>query len=85
MHPIDSQGQVNYLCKNRMTDRQADQLSRHKRAPNKADTAAEPQDTTTMLLSFIIARFKAKPAYVWKPAVTLTDSRIVSELTGAAN
>lgn len=27
-----------------------------------------------MLLSFIIARFKAKPAYVWKPAVTLTDS-----------
>ena len=38
-----------------------------------------------MLLSFIIARLKAKPAYVWKPAVTLTDSRIVSELTGAAN
>jgi hypothetical protein len=38
-----------------------------------------------MLLSFIISRFKAKPAYVWKPALTLTDSRIVSELTGAAN
>ena len=38
-----------------------------------------------MLLSFIIARLKAKPAYVWKPALTLTDSRIVSELTGAAN
>jgi hypothetical protein len=38
-----------------------------------------------MLLSFIIARMRAKPAYVWKPAVTLTDSRIVSELTGAAN
>ena len=68
-----------------MTDRQAHQLSRHKRAPNEADIIADPQDTRTMLLSFIIARFKAKPAYVWKPAVTLTDSRIVSELTGAAN
>jgi hypothetical protein len=38
-----------------------------------------------MLLSFIISAFKAKPSYIWKPAVTLTDSRIVSELTGAAN
>jgi hypothetical protein len=38
-----------------------------------------------MLLSFIVALFKAKPAYVWKPALTLTDSRIVSELTGTAN
>lgn len=38
-----------------------------------------------MLLSFIIARLTAKPAYVWKPALTLTDSRVVSELTGAAN
>jgi len=60
-------------------------LFRHKRAPNEADTAAQHQDPGTMLLSFIIARFKAKPAYVWKPAVTMTDSRIVSELTGAAN
>jgi len=68
-----------------MTDRQATQLFCHKRAPNEADIALQHQDTTTMLLSFIIARFKAKPAYVWKPAVTLTDSRIVSELTGAAN
>lgn len=68
-----------------MTDRQVDQLFRHKRAPNEANTAAQHKDTTTVLLSFIIARFKAKPAYVWKPAVTLTDSRIVSELTGAAN
>ena len=68
-----------------MTDRQAPQLFCHKRAPNEADTAAHPQDATTMLLSFIITRLKAKPAYVWKPAVTLTDSRIVSELTGAAN
>ena len=68
-----------------MTDRQVDQLPCHKRAPNEADIAAQPQDTRTMLLSFIIARFKAKPAYVWKPAVTMTDSRIVSELTGAAN
>ncbi len=40
---------------------------------------------TDMLLSFIIARFRAKPAFVWQPALTLTDSRIVSELTGAAN
>ncbi|CAH1673072.1 conserved hypothetical protein [Hyphomicrobiales bacterium] len=38
-----------------------------------------------MLLSFIVSYLKAKPAYVWKPALTLTDSRIVSELTGAAN
>lgn len=38
-----------------------------------------------MLLSFIIARLRAKPAYVWKPAVTLTDLFIVSELTGTAN
>lgn len=68
-----------------MTDRRASQLFRHKRAPNEADTAAQHQDIKTMLLSFIIARFKAKPAYVWKPAVTLTDSRVVSELTGTAN
>ncbi len=68
-----------------MTDRQVHQLFRHKRAPNEADTAVQHQDPKIMLLSFIIARFKAKPAYVWKPAVTLTDSRIVSELTGAAN
>jgi hypothetical protein len=38
-----------------------------------------------MLLSFIIARLRAKPPYVWKPALTMTDSRIVSELTGQAN
>lgn len=38
-----------------------------------------------MLLTFIISRLRAKPAYVWRPALTLTDSRIVSELTGAAN
>ena len=68
-----------------MTDRQPDQLLRHKRAPNEADIALQHQDTEIMLLSFIIARLKAKQAYVWKPAVTLTDSRIVSELTGAAN
>lgn len=68
-----------------MTDRQPAQLFRHKRAPNEADTALQHQDPEIMLLSFIIARLKAKPAYVWKPAITLTDSRIVSELTGAAN
>ncbi len=38
-----------------------------------------------MLLTFIISRLRAKPAFVWQPALTLTDSRIVSELTGAAN
>jgi hypothetical protein len=38
-----------------------------------------------MLLAFITAFFRAKPAFVWQPALTLTDSRIVSELTGAAN
>ena len=68
-----------------MTDRQPAQLFRHKRAPNEADIALQHQDPEIMLLSFIIARLRAKPAYVWKPALTLTDSRIVSELTGAAN
>lgn len=58
---------------------------RHKRAANEADTSASSLGYFVMLLSFIIARLKAKPAYVWKPALTLTDSRIVSELTGAAN
>jgi hypothetical protein len=38
-----------------------------------------------MLLSFIIALFRAKRGYVWQPALTMTDSFIVSELTGAAN
>ena len=38
-----------------------------------------------MLLSVLISIFRAKPAFHWKPAVTMTDSRIVSELTGAAN
>ncbi len=47
--------------------------------------------TIVMLLTFIISRLRAKSflrtkrAYVWRPALTLTDSRIVSELTGAAN
>ena len=40
---------------------------------------------TIMLLTFLFAHLRAKPAFVWKPAVTLTDPRIVSELTGAAN
>jgi len=51
----------------------------------RVEKAASPLGNLVMLLSFIIARFKAKPAYVWKPALTLTDSRVVSELTGAAN
>ncbi len=38
-----------------------------------------------MLLAFIAARLRAKRAFVWKPAVTLTDPRIVSELTGTFN
>lgn len=38
-----------------------------------------------MLLSFIISLVSSKPAYVWKPAVTLTDPRIVSELAGSGN
>ena len=58
---------------------------RHKRAANRADIVVSSLGNTVMLLSFIIARLRAKPAYVWKPALTLTDSRIVSELTGAAN
>jgi hypothetical protein len=58
---------------------------RHKRAANGADTTASSLGNSVMLLSFIIARLRAKPAYVWQPALTLTDSRVVSELTGAAN
>jgi hypothetical protein len=38
-----------------------------------------------MLLAFIAARLRAKRAYVWKPALTLTDPRIVSELTDSFN
>lgn len=38
-----------------------------------------------MLLAFITAALRAKPRYVWQPALTLTDSRVVSELTGSAN
>lgn len=38
-----------------------------------------------MLLAFITAWFQAKPAFVWKPALTLTDPRIVSELTDSFN
>lgn len=58
---------------------------RHKRAANRADIPASLLGNTDMLLSFFIAIFRAKPAFVWQPALTLTDSRIVSELTGAAN
>ena len=58
---------------------------RHKRAANQAENETSLLGTIDMLLSFIIALFKAKRAYVWQPALTLTDSRIVSELTGAAN
>ena len=58
---------------------------RHKRAANEAEKTASQTGTPVMLLSFIISRLRAKPAYVWKPAVTLTDSFIVSELTGTAN
>lgn len=57
----------------------------HERASNEADRRDHIAGVITMLLSFIIARLRAKPAYVWKPAVTMTDSRIVSELTGTAS
>ncbi|MFA6968332.1 hypothetical protein [Bosea sp. (in: a-proteobacteria)] len=58
---------------------------RHKRAAKQADITASSLGISVMLLSFIIARLRAKPAFVWQPALTLTDSRVVSELTGAAN
>ena len=57
----------------------------HKRAAKQADITASSLGNFVMLLSFIIARLRAKPAFVWQPALTLTDSRVVSELTGAAN
>lgn len=57
----------------------------HKRAANWADKIASTLGFFVMLLSFIISLVSSKPAYVWKPAVTLTDPRIVSELAGSAN
>ena len=57
----------------------------HKRAANWAEKIASPLGLFVMLLSFIISLVSSKPAYVWKPAVTLTDPRIVSELAGSAN
>ena len=81
----DSKRSLNCLCNRRISEAHSKfryvtnaPQSRQRRRPY-------PSGSTVMLLSFIIARFKAKPAYVWKPALTLTDSRIVSELTGAAN
>lgn len=58
---------------------------RHKRAANRVEDVASLLGIFVMLLTFIIARLRAKPTYVWRPALTLTDSRVVSELTGAAN
>jgi hypothetical protein len=58
---------------------------RHKRAAKQVQKTASLLGNTVMLLTFIISWLRAKPAYVWRPALTLTDSRIVSELTGAAN
>lgn len=40
----------------------------------------------TILTSLINAKAAgAKPAYVWQPALTLTDSVIISELTPRMN
>jgi hypothetical protein len=41
--------------------------------------------TTTMLLTFIAALINARPAYVWQPALTMTDPVVVSELTPRMN
>jgi hypothetical protein len=57
----------------------------HKRASKQADESAIAAGVNIMLLAFITARLRAKRAYVWKPALTLTDPRIVSELTGSFN
>lgn len=38
-----------------------------------------------MLLTIITALFNAKPAYVWQPDLTLTDSVVISELTPRMN
>lgn len=58
---------------------------RHKRAAKQVETTAITAGVTTMLLAFITARLRAKRAFVWKPALTLTDPRIVSELTVSFN
>jgi hypothetical protein len=38
-----------------------------------------------MLLTIIASLINAKPAYVWQPALTMTDPVIVSELTPRMN
>ncbi len=58
---------------------------RHKRAAKQVEISAITAGVTTMLLAFITARLRAKRAFVWKPALTLTDPRIVSELTDSFN
>lgn len=57
----------------------------HKRAANQEDKADITAGEFVMLLAFITSWFQAKPAFVWKPALTLTDPRIVSELTASLN
>lgn len=57
--------------------------ARHSTAANDHHLLAQLRGFT-MLLSFIIAALRAPRTYVWKPAVTLTDSRVVSELTGTS-
>jgi hypothetical protein len=57
----------------------------HKRAANQEDKAMVTAGEFAMLLAFITSWFQAKPAFVWKPALTLTDPRIVSELTDSLN
>jgi hypothetical protein len=58
--------------------------TQHKRALNKEQEASAHRWITIMLLAFIAARLRAKPRFFWKPSVTLTDPRIVSELAGSS-
>jgi hypothetical protein len=59
----------------------------HQRASITDHTTVIPTAcrTTTMLLTFIAALINAKPAYVWQPALTMTDPVVVSELTPRMN
>jgi len=82
----EPQGRLNCLCNSCITNLSYPLSQCHKRAPYQDDQSGYSLlGSNIVLLAFITARIRAKRAYVWKPAVTLTDPRIVSELTGSFN
>ena len=68
-----------------MTDHASSPVVLSQTRPKSGGSERPTAGDTIMLLAFIAARLRAKRAYVWKPAVTMTDPHIVSELTGSFN